>query len=78
MNLLQKLAGPNGRMKHRVFPLSLHFLANPPGYSLFFTFFVLLINMPCTAIQRYNRFRLQTLRKRLIRTGSMLPSMASA
>ena len=54
------------------------FLANPPGYSLFFTFFVLLINMPCTAIQRYNRFRLQTLRKRLIRTGSMLPSMASA
>jgi len=42
------------------------FLANPPGYSL------------CTAIQRYNRFRLQTLRKRLIRTGSMLPSMASA
>ena len=54
------------------------FLANPPGYSLFFTFFVLLINMPCTAIQRYNHFRLQTLRKRLIRTGSMLPSMASA
>ncbi len=41
-----------------------------------FYFFVLLINMPCTAIQRYNRFRLQTLRKRLIRTGSMLPSMA--
>ena len=54
------------------------FFANPPLYSFLFTFVVLLINMPCTAIQRYNRFRLQTLRKRLLRTGTFLPSMASA
>ena len=56
----------------------LYIFANPPLYSFLFTFVVLLINMPCTAIQRYNRFRLQTLRKRLLRTGTFLPSMASA
>lgn len=45
-------------------------IANPPAFSWFFTLFVLFINIPCTAIQRYNRFRLQALRKRLMRSGA--------
>lgn len=41
---------------------------NPIGFGLLFAFLDLLGNLPFAAIQRYNRFRLQTLRKRRLRT----------
>lgn len=65
---------------HEVQSLAVIFtiVANPPSCSWFFTLFVLFINMPCTAIQRYNRIRLQTLRKRLMRSGATAPAMISA
>ena len=53
------------------------FLFNPPGWGLGFAAVILLINLPCTAIQRYNRFRLQALRKRLLSAGALLPCAAS-
>jgi glycosyl-4,4'-diaponeurosporenoate acyltransferase len=42
-------------------------LINPFLFGLLFALIPLLINLPFIAIQRYNRFRLQTLRKRLLR-----------
>ena len=43
-------------------------VVNPIGFGLLAAFLTLLGNLPFAAIQRYNRFRLQTLRKRLLRT----------
>ena len=43
---------------------------NPIGFGLVFAFLDLLGNLPFAAIQRYNRFRLQTLRKRRLRLPS--------
>ena len=43
-------------------------VVNPIGFGLVTAFLTLLGNLPFAAIQRYNRFRLQTLRKRLLRT----------
>ena len=52
---------------------------NPIGFGLVFAFLDLLGNLPFAAIQRYNRFRLQTLRKRRLRLqkGSSVGSAAS-
>ena len=43
-------------------------VVNPIGFGLVTAFLTLLGNLPFAAIQQYNRFRLQTLRKRLLRT----------
>ena len=47
------------------------FIVNPVLYNfqvaLIFALLALIINLPFVAIQRYNRFRLQVLRKRLLR-----------
>nr|WP_319489042.1 hypothetical protein [uncultured Caproiciproducens sp.] len=42
-------------------------LINPLMVGLVFSFFIMLGNLPFAAIQRYNRFRLQVLRKKLLR-----------
>jgi len=42
-------------------------LINPLIPGIFFSFLILLGNVPFALIQRYNRFRLQTLRKKLLR-----------
>lgn len=43
------------------------FLINPFLVGLVFSFFILLGNVPFAMIQRYNRFRLQVLRKKRLR-----------
>ena len=43
-------------------------LINPIGFGLLAAFLTLLGNLPFAAVQRYNRFRLQTVRKRRLRT----------
>lgn len=40
---------------------------NPPLVGFLFSFFILLGNLPFAIIQRYNRFRLQTLRRKRLR-----------
>lgn len=42
-------------------------LLNPLGVGLLFAFLILLGNVPFAVIQRYNRFRLQVLRKKRVR-----------
>ncbi|WBY63727.1 hypothetical protein [Thermocaproicibacter melissae] len=42
-------------------------LINPLLVGLVLSFFVLLGNLPCAIVQRYNRFRLQALRKKMLR-----------
>lgn len=61
-----------GEWTHRIQGWSAVFVCiwNPPLLGLLFAGVILLISLPCVAIQRYNRFRLQTLRKRLLRSGS--------
>ena len=56
-------------------------LINPIGFALLFAFLNLLGNLPFAAIQRYNRFRLQLVRKRRLRSqksSSVGVSSASA
>ena len=43
------------------------FLINPPVWGVVFSFLILLGNLPFVCIQRYNRFRLQVLRKSILR-----------
>lgn len=42
-------------------------VVNSLGIGLLFAFLILLGNLPFAVIQRYNRFRLQILRKRRLR-----------
>ena len=42
-------------------------IMNPLAWGLFCSFLILLGNLPFAAIQRYNRFRLLTVRKKLLR-----------
>lgn len=58
-----------GEWSHRKSCLSIiiTMLINPLLIGLFFSFLIILANVPCLMIQRYNRFRLQTLRKRRLR-----------
>ena len=42
-------------------------VANPIQIGWLFSLILLLVHLPCKAIQRYNRFRLQILRKKLLR-----------
>ena len=42
-------------------------VVNSLGIGLVFAFLILLGNLPFAVIQRYNRFRLQVLKKRRIR-----------
>lgn len=58
-----------GEWTHRKNCLSIiiPLLLNPLLIGIFFSFLILLGNVPFLLIQRYNRFRLQTLRKRRLR-----------
>lgn len=47
-------------------------IINPFVFGLLFGLLVVLVNLPFIAIQRYNRFRLQTLRKRMLREQSRM------
>ena len=49
-------------------------IINPFWIGLILGILVLLGNLPFIAIQRYNRFRLQTLRKRLLREQARMAS----
>ena len=48
------------------------FLINPLFPGVLFSFLILLGNVPFALIQRYNRFRLQTLKKKLLREMRMV------
>lgn len=47
------------------------FLINPLFPGLLFSFLILLGNLPFALIQRYNRFRLQTVRRKIIRDRNL-------
>ncbi|HCA55109.1 MAG TPA: hypothetical protein DEO95_06470 [Ruminococcaceae bacterium] len=54
------------------------FMLNHFGIALLFTVLLLSGHLPFIIIQRYNRFRLQKLRKLLLRKDSRHPQMAAA
>ncbi len=53
-------------------------IMNPLSWGLFCSFLILLGNLPFAAIQRYNRFRLLTVRKKLLRDLSRAEAQKQA
>ena len=51
---------------------------NPLLYSLLFSFVLVVVHGTCTVIQRYNRFRLLILRKKLVRDAEKAQRSAEA
>ena len=60
-----------GEWMHRknLFSAVIMLIVDPPLVGLLGSLFVVLANLPFAIVQRYNRFRLQTLRKRRLRTA---------
>lgn len=54
------------------------FVLNPLWPGVLFAFLILLGNVPFALIQRYNRFRLQTVKKKILREQRALQAAATA